>query len=315
MTSVGIDVAKATLRVAVVPDGRQWEVANTPGGITTLVEALGPIAPTVVVLEATGGYETAAVAGLTAAGLPVVVANPKQVRDFARAAGRLAKTDALDAQVLADFGWKMQPTPRPLPDAQTRELQALVVRRQQLMEMRVAEMLRLAQADSPRVQQAVREHLDWLEARLREFDRDLRAFLRQTPAWREQDDLLRSVPGVGPRTSACLIASLPELPRLTRGQLAALVGVAPFNVDSGTWRGQRRIHGGRGRVRQALYMATLTAIRYNDRVAPFYQRLVAAGKPKKVALVAAMHKLLTILHAILRSRTPYQPASTSASPC
>jgi len=191
----------------------------------------------------------------------------------------------------------------------------LVVRRQQLMEMRVAEMLRLAQADSPRVQQAVREHLDWLEARLRDFDRDLRAFLRQTPAWREQDDLLRSVPGVGPRTSACLIASLPELPRLTRGQLAALVGVAPFNVDSGTWRGQRRIHGGRGRVRQALYMATLTAIRYNDRVAPFYQRLVAAGKPKKVALVAAMHKLLTILHAILRSRTPYQPASTSASPC
>lgn len=315
MTSVGIDVAKATLQVAVVPGGRQWAVANTPGGITTLVEALGPIAPTVIVLEATGGYETAAVASLTAAGLPVVVANPKQVRDFARAAGQLAKTDALDARVLADFGWKMQPTPRPLPDAQTRELQALVVRRQQLVEMRIAEIVRLGHAEAPRVQRAIREHLDWLEARLRDFDRDLRAFLRQTPAWREQDDLLRSVPGVGPQTSACLIARLPELPRLTRGQLAALVGVAPLNVDSGTWRGQRRVHGGRGHVRQALYMATLTAIRYNDRIAPFYRRLVAAGKPKKVALVAAMHKLLTILHAIARTRTPYQPASTSASPC
>lgn len=313
MTSVGIDVAKATLRVAVLPGTRQWEVSNTPGGIGGLVEALAALTPTVLVLEATGGYETAAVAALTAAGLPVVVANPKQVRDFARAAGRLAKTDAIDAGVLAEFGLKMQPTPRPLPDEQTRELQALLVRRQQLVEMRIAETFRLAQASSVRVQRAVREHLDWLEARLRDFDQELRSFLRQTPAWREQDDLLQSVPGVGPHTALTMIACLPELPRLARPQLAALVGVAPFNVDSGTWRGQRRVHGGRGRVRQALYMATLSAIRCNDRIAGFYRRLVAAGKPKKVALVAAMHKLLTILHAILRTGTPYQPASPSAT--
>ena len=313
MTSVGIDVAKATLQVAVLPGAESWEVPNTPGAIEGLVARLRALEPTVIVLEATGGYETAAVAALTAAGLPVVVANPKQVRDFARATGRLAKTDAIDAGVLAEFGEKLQPTPRPLPDAQTRELQALIARRQQLMEMRVAEMFRLGQARSPRVQRAIREHVAWLEARLRDFDKELREFLRQTPAWREQDDLLQSVPGVGQRTAWTVIACLPELPTLRPPQLAALVGVAPFNVDSGTWRGQRRVQGGRGRVRQALYMATLSAIRCNDRIAPFYQRLVAAGKPKKVALVAAMHKLLTILHAILRTGTPYQPASPSAA--
>jgi transposase len=313
MISVGIDVAKATLQVAVLPGAEAWEARNTSGGIEGLVARLGALGPTVIVLEATGGYETPVVASLTAAGLPVVVANPKQVRDFARAAGRLAKTDAIDARVLAEFGVKMQPTPRPLPDAQTRELQALIVRRQQLVEMRIAEVFRLAQASSPRVQRAVQEHLDWLEARLRDFDHDLRGFLRDTPAWREQDDLLQSVPGVGPQTALTMIACLPELARLARPQLAALVGVAPFNVDSGTWRGQRRVQGGRGRVRKALYMATLSAIRCNDRITPFYQRLIAAGKPKKVALVAAMHKLLTILHAILRTGTPYQAARPAAA--
>jgi transposase len=308
MISVGIDVAKATLQVAVWPGAESWEVPNAPGGLEGLVARLGALGPTVIVLEATGGYETAVVASLTAAELPVVVANPRQVRAFARAMGRLAKTDAIDAGVLAEFGAKVQPTPRPLPDAQTRELQALIVRRQQLVEMRVAEGFRVKQARSPRVRRAVQEHVDWLEARLREFDRDLRRFLRETPAWREHDDLLQSVPGVGRQTALTLIACLPELPHLAGPQLAALVGVAPFNVDSGTWRGQRRVQGGRSRVRQALYMATLSAIRCNDRVAPFYQRLVAAGKPKKVALVAAMHKLLTMLHAILRTGTPYQPA-------
>lgn len=312
MSCVGIDVAKATLQVAVTPDGRTWEVGNRPEGIGDLVAALTALTPTVVVLEATGGYELAVVAALTAAALPVVVVNPRQVREFARATGRLAKTDAIDAAV---FGAKLQPTPRPLADAQTRELHALLVRRQQLMEMRVAELFRLGQAPTPRIRRAVRDHVDWLEARLREFDGDLRTFLRQTPAWREQDDLLQSVPGVGPQTSLMLIACLPELRTLARPQLAALVGIAPFNVDSGTRRGQRHVHGGRGRLRQALYMAPLTAVRHNDRVAAFYRRLVAAGKPKKVALVAAMHKLLTILHAIIRTRTPYQPASTSASPC
>jgi transposase len=314
MGSVGIDVAKATLQVAVVPDGRSWEVGNRPEAISDLVGALRTLAPTVIVLEATGGYELAIVAALTAAALPVVVVNPRQVREFARATGRLAKTDAIDAAVLAEFGAKLQPTPRRLADAQTRELQALLGRRQQLVEMRIAELFRLAQAPTPRVQRAVRDHVDWLEAQIRDLDRELRTFLRQTPAWREQDDLLQSVPGVGPQTSLMLIACLPELRTLARPQLAALVGVAPFNVDSGTRRGQRHVQGGRGRLRQALYMATLTAVRYNDRVAAFYQRLVAAGKPKKVALVAAMHKLLTILHAIVRTGTPYQPASTSASP-
>ena len=302
---VGIDVAKAQLDIAVRPSGERWAVPNDADGVVTLVERLQPLHPTLIVLEATGGLERVATAVLAMAGLPVVVVNPRQARDFARATGQLAKTDALDARALAHFADVIRPTPRPLPDAQTQELRALLGRRQQLIGMRTAEQNRLA-GTGGRLAQDIEAHIAWLNARIATLDDDLETMLRASPLWRENDDLLQSVPGIGPICARTLLLELPELGTLTRQQIAALVGVAPLNCDSGTLRGRRIIWGGRAHVRTVLYMGTLVAARFNPQIKAFYQRLLAAGKSKKVALTACMHKLLTILNAMLKHRTSWQ---------
>lgn len=305
---VGIDVSKATLDVAIEPTHEHWQVANDTAGIQQLVERLAQLGPERIVLEATGGYELSALAALGCAELPAVAVNPRQVRDFAKATGRLAKTDALDAQLLAQFAAAVKPTLRPLPDAATRELAGLLARRRQLLEMRTAESNRLNLAVES-VRTDIREHLRWLDKRIQQLDRDLHDRLRASPLWRDKEDLLRSIPGVGPVLSLTLLAEVPELGSVSHRRLAALVGVAPFNCDSGKFKGTRRIWGGRAAVRAALYMATCSAVRHNPIVRPIYQRLVAAGKRKKVALVACMRKLLTICNAVIAQRTPwrYQP--------
>lgn len=305
---VGIDVSKATLDVVIEPTHEHWQVAQDERGIQQLVERLQQVQPERIVLEATGGYELAVLAALGCAELPAVAVNPRQVRDFAKAMGRLAKTDALDAQVLAQFAAVIKPALRPLPDAATRELSGLLARRRQLVEMRTAESNRLRQAVEP-VRPDIREHLRWLDKRLQQLDRDLHDRLRASPLWRDKEDLLRSIPGIGPVFSMTLLAEVPEVGSVNHRQLAALVGVAPFNCDSGKWKGTRRIWGGRASVRAVLYMATCSAVRHNPVIRTLYERLVAAGKRKKVALVACMRKLLTICNAIIASGTPwrYQP--------
>jgi transposase len=302
---MGIDVAKAQLDIAVRPSGERWAVPNNTDGVATLVEQVQALHPTLIVLEATGGLERAATAALATAGLPVVVVNPRQARDFARATGQLAKTDALDARALAHFADVIRPTPRPLPDAQTQELRALWGRRQQLIVMRTAEQNRLA-GTSGRLQTDIEAHITWLNERLATLDDDIETLLRASPLWRENDDLLQSAPGIGPVCARTLLLELPELGTLNRRQIAALGGVAPLNRDSGTLRGRRTIWGGRAHVRTVLYMGTLVATRYNPRIKAFYERLLAAGKVKKVALTACMHKFLTILNAMLKHRTPWQ---------
>lgn len=304
---VGIDVAEAALDVAVSPTGEGWRVDHTPTEVAALVTRLVALQPQGVVLEATGGLEVSLVAALGLAGLPVVVVNPRQVRDFARATGRLAKTDALDAQVLARFAAAVRPQARPLADAACRDLQALVARRGQLLEMLTAEQNRLRRA-MPRVRPQIEAHLQWLRERVKELDRDLTDFLRSSPLWREQERLLRSVPAVGPVLTATLVARLPELGTLDRKKIAALVGVAPYNRDSGTLRGKRTVWGGRAPVRTVLYMATLAATRFNPVIRAFYQRLCEAGKPKKVALTACMRKLLVILNAMMKHQRPWNPS-------
>jgi transposase len=303
---VGIDGAKAQLDIALRPTGQQWTVPTDPGGLATLVARLQAVRPTLIVLEATGGLERPAIVALATAGLPVVMVNPRQVRDFARATGQLAKTDALDARALAHFAEAVRPTPRPIPDAQTQELRALLGRRQQLIAMRTAEQNRLPGV-AGRLRTDIEAHITWLNARLATLDDDLDTALRASPLWRENDDLLQSVPGIGPVCARTFLLELPELGTLSRQQIAALVGVAPLNCDSGTMRGRRTIWGGRARVRAVLYMGTLVATRHNPRITMFYERLLAAGKTKKVALTACMHKLLTILNAMLKHRTPWQP--------
>jgi len=302
---VGIDVAKEQLQVALRPDGETWSVTNDRPGLRDLVKRLAVSKPALVVLEATAGMEMPVVAALAAAGLPVVAVNPRNAREFARATGRLAKTDVIDAHVLAQFGEALKPPLRPLPDAATQELNALVTRRHQLVEMLTAEKNRLGQALAKAVRAGIREHIRWLEKRLADIDRDLADAIGRTPVWREKDELLRSVQGVGPVLSTTLLAGLPELGSLGRKQIAALVGVAPLNRDSGRYRGKRMVWGGRARVREALYMGTLVATRFNPVIRTFYQRLLEAGKPKKVALTACMRKLLTILNAMARHETPY----------
>jgi transposase len=303
---VGIDVAKAWLDVAVRPSGEQRRLDNDPAGIAATVAWLQMVGPHLIVVEATGGYEAPLVGELGIAQLPIAVVNPRQVRDFARATGRLAKTDRLDAQVLAHFGEAVRPTPRPLPDEAAQELKALLERRRQVVAMRTAEENRLGATRVASVCARIRAHLAWLEAELKAVDDDLRQRLRASPLWRERDDLLRSVPGIGPILSLTLLAELPELGWLSHAQIAALVGVAPLNRDSGTQRGRRAVWGGRRAVRTTLYMGTLRATRCNPVICAFYTRLLAAGKAKKVALVACMHKLLTILNAMLKHRTPWQ---------
>jgi len=303
---VGIDVSKAVLDVAVRPAGDAWSVANSPEGIAQLVDRLREIAPKLIVREASGGLERRAIAALAGARLPVVAVNPRQVRDFAKATGRLAKTDAIDAEVLALFAERIRPEVRPLPDEETQELQALVVRRRQVVDMITAEKNRLSAAPpSKRVRTAIGKTIKWLQKQLEEIDNDLDGAVRKSPAWREKDDLLNSVKGVGPVLSRTLLSMVPELGTLGRRQISALIGVAPLNRDSGTQRGRRSVWGGRASVRAVLYMCALAAIRSNPAIRAFYERLVAAGKLPKVAIVACTRKLLTILNAILRTKTPW----------
>ena len=299
---VGIDVSKAGLDVAVRPTGNRELVANDAAGIEILVERLRELQPALIVLEATGGIERAVTRALASAEFPVVVINPRQVRDFAKATGQLAKTDTIDAAVLARFGEAVRPALRPLPDEVTWELRAVVTRRRQITEMIVAETNRLSGA-SKAVRKRINAHLRWLEAELKRADKDLDQSIRQSPIWRENEDLLRSVPGMGPVISRTLLAELPELGRLNRKQIAALVGVAPLNRDSGTLRGRRSIWGGRATVRAALYMGALVASRRNAVIQTFYRRLRNAGKAPKIALVACMRKLLTILNAMIKHKT------------
>ena len=304
---VGIDVAKATLDVAVLDQPARSFANDGPGIRSLLADLQSHPPPTLIVLEATGGYETAVVSALAVADLPVAVVNPRHVRDFAKALGILAKTDALDAHVLARFAAQVRPTPRPLPPDTHADLAALVTRRAQLVEMRTAEQNRLGTA--PRaLHRSLREHISWLNRRIKDSDHDIARFIEASPLWRTRDQLLQSTPGVGPQTSARLLVSLPELGQLTGKQIAALVGVAPFNRDSGTSRGPRTTWGGRAPVRATLYMATVVATRHNTVIKAFYRRLRDAGKPPKLALVAAMRKLLTILNAMLKHQQPWSPA-------
>jgi len=282
--------------------GSREFVANAAAGIEILVERLRELQPALIVLEATGGVERAVTRALASAEFPVVVINPRQVRDFAKATGQLAKTDTIDAAVLARFGEAVRPALRPLPDEVTWELRAVVTRRRQLTEMIVAETNRLSGA-SKAVRKRINAHLRWLETELKRADKDLDQSIRQSPIWRENEDLLRSVPGMGPVISRTLLAELPELGRLNRKQIAALVGVAPLNRDSGTLRGRRSIWGGRATVRAALYMGALVASRRNAVIQTFYRRLRNAGKAPKIALVACMRKLLTILNAMIKHKT------------
>ena len=288
--------------VAVRPAGQRWVVAYDETGVEKLISQMRDLGPSLVLLEATGGLELPLVASLAAAALPVVVVNPRQVRDFAKATGTLAKTDALDAAVLAHFAEAVRPPVRHLRDAETQDLNSLAARRHQALTMLVSEKNRLGSA-AVAVRPRIEARIGWLKQELDDLDKNLRQILRHSPIWREKDDLLQPVPGVGEQLSLILLAHLPELGTLDRRQIAALVGVAPFNRDSGTLRGKRTVWGGRARVRAALYMGALVGSRYNPIIREFYQRLLAAGKPKKLALIACMRKLIVILNAMLKHRS------------
>lgn len=304
---VGIDVSKKRLDVCVQPSGESWSVANEEAGVHALIERLSDAAIEAVVLEPTGGYESLVSTHLAAAGLPLAVVNPRQVREFARASGRLAKTDRIDAQVLAHFAEVIRPALRALKDEATKELEALVTRRRQLVGMLSAEKNRLGGVPKA-LRHDIKAHISWLERRIRDTDNQLKLRVKASELWRVNDDLLRSVPGVGRISAVTLMADLPELGSLSRRQIAALVGVAPFARDSGTLRGRRTVWGGRAGVRAVLYMAAVSAMRCNPIIRAFYLRLTDAGKPPKVALTACMRKLLIILNAIIRTQTPWQPS-------
>jgi transposase len=293
-----------------VHQGKVWRVSNDEAGFAQLLPQLQKLSPALVVLEATGGYERGVTAALAEAGIPVAVVNPRQVRDFARATGILAKTDVLDAKVLAHFGAAVRPQARGLAEEELAHLRELVGRRRQVVEMLTAEKNRLRQTGRT-VRERIKQHIAFLEAELEESNHDLDALLHQSPLWREREDLLQSAPGIGPVVSLTLVAELPELGTLSGKQIAALVGVAPLNRDSGRRRGQRTVWGGRAEVRAVLYMATLAATRFNPVIQSVYQRLLAAGKPKKVALVACMRKLLVILNAMLKHHAPWRPVLTT----
>lgn len=303
---VGIDVSKDRLDVHLRPSGEAFAVARNDEGLDSLAPRLAALNPVLVVLEATGGFEITVAAALAGAGLPLVVINPRQIRDFARATGRLAKTDALDAEIIAVFAERVQPVPRALPDQQARALADLVARRRQIVEMIGTESNRRRQVRDKRLAKRIDAHLAWLQRELNHIETDLGTAIRATPAWREKEDLMTAVPGVGPTTARTLLADLPELGSLDRRRIAALVGVAPINRDSGAMRGRRMIAGGRANVRKVLYMATLTAIRRNPPIKALYDRLVQAGRPKKLAITACMRKLITILNAIIRDRSQWK---------
>jgi transposase len=299
--SIGIDVSKAQLDVCVGEGLQRMAVPNDEAGIATVIDEMHKLEPVCIVVEATGGYERALVLALAVEKLPVCVINPRQARDFAKATGRLAKTDSIDAELLARFGAAVRPEPRKLPDEATLELEGLITRRRQLVDMLVAERNRQRLA-RPSVQRQLVEHIDWLEHQIVDVDNDLDRAIKQSPVWRDKDDLLQSIPGVGPVVSRTMLALLPEIGTLSRQQAAALVGVAPFNRDSGTLRGKRTIWGGRAAVRAVLYMGALAACRYNPLIRAMYQRLRNAGKPAKTALVACARKLLTIMNAMVRKK-------------
>lgn len=301
-TFVGIDVSKASLDIALRPDNTHWSCGNNDAEIRALIKRLRKLQPTLIVLEATGGLEIPIVAASASVGLPIVVVNPRQVRDFAKATGELAKTDKIDAGVLAWFGEAVRPEIRPLKDPATQELTALLTRRRQLTDMLTAEKNRFSCAPN-RVRKDIKVHITWLEKRLRDANNGLSTAIKQSPVWCEHDEILQSAPGVGPVLSVTLLAVLPELGTLNRRQIAALAGLAPFNRDSGKFRGTRAIWGGRAEVRAVLYMGTLSAVRCNPIIRFFYQRLTKAGKGHKVAMTACMRKLLTILNIMMKNRT------------
>jgi len=304
---IGIDVSKAQLDVAVVPAGETTQFANTDVGIEELVAWAQTCQPQLIVLEATGGLELLATGRLTASGLAVAVVNPRQVRDFAKATGRLAKTDRIDAQLIAQFGEAIKPVPRTLKDEATQQLSALLVRRRQLVDMLTAEKNRLSRALQSRIQKDVQQHIAWLEKRIAKTEKELGAAIKASPIWRVKEEILTSAGGVGPVLATTLLCRLPELGGLNRRQISALVGVCPFNRDSGTMRGKRSIFGGRADVRAALYMSTLAATRFNPPIKLFYDRLIRAGKLPKVALTACMRKLLTILNAMVKHQQKWDP--------
>ena len=301
---VGIDVSKDTLDVAVHGDKQHWSFPNNETGITKAVSKFKELSPELVVLEATGGFEVFLATELVVAKIPTAVVNPRQVRDFAKSVGMLAKTDILDARIIARFAATVQPNPHPMPDIEAQELGALTARRRQIINMITAEKNRLSTAGET-VKPGISAHINWLEKELSEINRNIKQKVKDSPIWREKDELLQSVPGVGTNLSAIILAELPELGTLNRKQIAALVGVAPLNRDSGTLRGKRTTWGGRATVRTALYMATLVATRYNPVIRRFYERLREAGKATKVALTACMRKLLTILNAMLKYQTSW----------
>lgn len=311
---IGVDVSKAKLDIVVLPGEHAWSVNNTEDGIQELVARIRQLGtPKIVVMEASGGFERRPLALLGAAGLPVVAINPRNARDFAKSIGLLAKTDRVDAKALALFAQKIQPPCRPLPDEQTRALQDLIVRRRQMVDMLSAEQSRLDVAENPKVKREIKQHITWLKKRIHIAGYDLDQTIKNTPAWQPKADLLKTMPGVGPVTTSTLLALLPELGTLSHKQVAALVGIAPFARDSGTMQGRRCIWGGRAGVRSVLYMATLAATRFNPTIRAFYQRLCKLGKLRKVALVAAMRKLLTILNAMVRDQTPWRSTNMEIS--
>ncbi len=304
---VGIDVSKSALDVCMTPAERAIHVAYDEAGIDEIVAQLTETPPALIVIEATGGLEIRIASELASQSLPVAVINPRQARDFAKATGRLAKTDRVDAAVLAAFAKAVQPQARPLKDADTRALDEMITRRRQLIGMRVQEVLRLKAAASKPLQKSLKKHIDWLDKQINGVDRDLNTRLRESDVWRAKDDLLQSIPGVGSVTTRTLLAKCPELGTLNRREIAALIGVAPLANDSGTHRGKRYVWGGRAEVRAVLYMAAVTAIRCNDVIRAFADRLKAAGKAPKVVIVACMRKLLTIMNAMLKTNSPWTP--------
>jgi transposase len=307
---VGIDVSKARLDVCVLPEGAASSETNDEAGIVALVEAFRRLGPDLVVMEATGGYESEAAMAISAAGLRLAVVNPRQVRDFAKATGLLAKTDAIDARAIAQFGVAIDPQVTAVPHEDAQELQAMMVRRGQLIAMRTQEKNQLALAFGT-MRKPIKEHITWLDRAIEGLDIDLTHKLRTSPAWKAKEDLLRSFKGIGPVSARTMLADLPELGSLNRKKIAALVGVAPFNCDSGAFRGQRHIWGGRARVRTALYMAAVAAIRTNPVIRAFYEHLTTSGKPRKVAIVACMRKMLTILNAMAKTQTRWHPPAAN----
>jgi transposase len=305
---VGVDVSKAALDVAIRPGGITFRVANDPSGIAELVERLRPLSPALVVLEATGGYEVPALAALQAAGIPAAAINPRQARDFAKATGRLAKTDRIDSVALAHFAQAVRPEPRPTASDEQRSLEALLSRRGRLVEMRVMESNRLSACTDAIVRATIERHIAWIEAEVAEADRLLSEAVQANPTWRGRDELLRSIPGIGPVISRTLLASLPELGAADGGRLAALAGLAPFAHDSGTLKGARHIRGGRADVRRGFYLAALSVARRDGPLKAFADRLRSRGKKPKVILIAVARKLLTIANAVIRSGLPWDPA-------